>query len=170
MDKKFNLSKKRVTDTKGNSRVNFPKEGGDDETEATLDMLRLELKEVFKKYCIEKCLKGGTQKSNLGEEEMRGLKSLRKRVGDSELVVIPTDKSGRFAVMSLATYELAGEAHTKKDEVMTLSKVKSTQTELNGHVSMLMKVFKIGAKWGHTERFRETMLTNSLSVCPLYLL
>ena len=73
-------------------------------------------------------------------------------------------------MMSLATYELAGQAHTKKDEVITLSKVKSTQTELNGHVSMLMKVFRIGAEWGHTERFRETMLTNSMAVCPLYLL
>ena len=170
VDGRLNLAKKRVTDAKGNSRVNFPKEGGDEETEAVLEMMRLKLKEVFKNYCVEKCLKGGTQKSNLTEGEMRGLKSLRKRVGDSELVIIPTDKSGRFAVMSLATYELAGQAHTKKDEVMTLSKVKSTQTELNGHVSMLMKIFKIGAEWGHTERFRETMLTNSLSVCPLYLL
>ena len=89
----------------------------------------------------EKCLKGGAQKSNLNEAERRGLKSLRKRVSDSEIVIVPTDKSGRFAVMSLATYELAGQAHTNKNEVIPFSKVKSTQTELNGHVVSMLVIF-----------------------------
>ena len=33
---RFNYSKKKVTDTKGNSRVNFPKEGGEFDDEAKL--------------------------------------------------------------------------------------------------------------------------------------
>ena len=75
---RFNYSKKKVTDTKGNSRVNFPKEGGEFDDEAKLEMVRLELKEVFNQYCVEKCLKGGTQKSSLKKAETRGLKSRRK--------------------------------------------------------------------------------------------
>ena len=101
---------------------------------------------------------------------MRGLKYLQKRVSQNELLVVPTDKSGRFAVMSVATYELAGSVHTKNDEEISDSIVKSTQTELNGNVSMLIKFFKLGAEWGHSDRMRETMLNNSLSLCPLYLL
>ena len=170
VEKRFNFSKKRVTDTKGNSRVTFPKEGGGFDDEAILEMVRLELKEVFSQYCVDKCLKGGAQKSNLDEAERRGLKSLRKRVSNSEIVLVPTDKSGRFAVMSLATYELAGQAHTNKDEMVDFSKVKSTQAELNGHVSMLVKTFKIGDNWNHGERMRETVINHSLAVCPMYLL
>ena len=170
VSKKFNLTKKRVTSAKGNSRVNFPKDGGEYDEEAMMEMVRLELKGVFKTYCDERCMKGGSQKSNLTEAERRGQKSLKKRVADSEIVVVPTDKSGRFAVMSLGMYEKAGSAHTKGDDEVDLAKIKLTQNELNGHVSMLLKFFKIGEKWGHTSRFRETMLNNSLTVCPMYLL
>ena len=55
---------------------------------------------------------------------MRGLKYLQKRVSQNELLVVPTDKSGRFAVMSVATYELAGSVHTKNDEEISDSIVK----------------------------------------------
>ena len=109
--KRFSYAKKKVTDAKGNSRVTFPKEVGKYDDEATLEMVRLELLDVFKKYCDEKCSKGGVQTSNLDECEMRGLKSLQKRVKDGEILIVPTDKSGRFAIMSVATYELAGSAH-----------------------------------------------------------
>ena len=34
-----------------------PKEGGDFEDEAMLEMMRLELKDVFSQFCVEKCLK-----------------------------------------------------------------------------------------------------------------
>ena len=53
---------------------------------------------------------------------------------------------------------------------MEFSEIKSTQVELNGHVSMLIKTFKIGEGWDHVERMRETMINNSQAVCPLYLL
>ena len=167
---RFSYAKKKVTDCKGNSRVNFPKEVGKYDDEAALEMMRMELTEVFKKYGNEKCMKGGVQKPNLNEAEINGMKSLQKRVSNGEILVVPTDKSGRFAVMSVPTYELAGSAHTKKDEEVSPEIVKSTQTELNGNVSMLIKTFKIGAEWGHSDRIRETMLNNSLSLCPLYLL
>ena len=133
-------------------------------------MVRMELRGVFKSYFEENCLKGGVQKSNLNDAERRGLKSLQKRVSDNEILVVPTDKSGRFAIMTLATYEMAGLAHTKKDVVVPFSEIKSTQTELNGNVSMMIKIFKLGAEWNHGERMRESMLNKSLAVCPLYLL
>ena len=35
---------------------------------------------------------------------------------------------------------------------------------------MLIKVCRVGKSWNHTDRVRETMINNSLAVCPLYLL
>ena len=61
---------------------------------------------------------------------------------------------------------MAGQAHTSRDEVVEFSEIKSTQAELHG----LIKTFKIGEGWDHVERMRETMINNSLAVCPLYLL
>ena len=72
--------------------------------------------------------------------------------------------------MSKQTYELAGQAHTKKDEEVPFSEVVRTQKELNGNVSMLLKIFKVGKNWQHEDRMRETMLNNSLALCPMYLL
>ena len=124
IEKRFSYTKKRVTNTKGNSRIIFPKEAGKYEDEAVLEMVRMKLLGVYNKNCEENCKKGGVQCFNIDEAEMRGLKSLQKRVSQNELLVVPTDKSGRFAVMSVATYELAGSVHTKNDEEISDSIVK----------------------------------------------
>ena len=58
-ERKFALYKKRVTDMKGNSRVIFPPQGKDIQRESTLEMVRLELMNEYKKYVAENCRKGG---------------------------------------------------------------------------------------------------------------
>ena len=72
--------------------------------------------------------------------------------------------------MSMSTYIKAGQVHTEKDEEIDLNDLKNNQKRLNGHTSMLIKVFQIGKDWNHEERMRESMLSNSLSTCPLWLL
>ena len=67
-------------------------------------MIRQETRVAFKKYMEDHCLQKGRQKSNLTKGELRGLKTLKKRVKDGEIVVLPTDKSGLFAVMKRETY------------------------------------------------------------------
>ena len=101
---------------------------------------------------------------------MRGLKSLKKRVAEGEIVVCQTDKSGRFAVMTMADYEYAGSKHVRKDQEVNLPFVKQNQDILNGHCSMWLKIFLVGRNWGHEDRHRETKLNHSLCVSPLYLL
>ena len=71
--------------------------------------------------------------------------------------------------MGLENYLRAGNKHTSKDEEVDMSIVTSTQRELNGNVSMLIKFFRIGHRWKHGDRVRSTMLNNSLSICPIYL-
>ena len=79
-----------------------------------MELLRAELKNCFKEYMREKCDKDGRQESNITKEEMRGLKQLKKRVKNEEIVVLPTNKSGRFGVMSMKNYLRAGDKHEKE--------------------------------------------------------
>ena len=85
-------------------------------------------------------------------------------------MVLPTDKSGNLCVMSRSTYEKAGQKHVKNDVVVNMTNLWEAQKEINGHVAMCIKMFKIGKEWGHTERVRETMLGEGVAVCPVSLL
>ena len=166
----MNLSKRRTTDLKGNARVIFPKRSKNFETEAKIETFRVQAIAEFRKFLKEKCKKGGKQPSNLSKKQERGLKSLSERVKNGEIVVVPTDKSGKFAVMSRRAYEESGNKHVKGDLVVGWDDLKEAQTRLNGHVAMMVKIFKIGKNWEHEDRIRETMMGESLSVCPVSLL
>ena len=60
----------------------------------------------------------------MNDTERIGLKSLRRMVSNSEIVIVLINISGCFAVMSLATYELV---HSSKNKVVPFSKIKSTK-------------------------------------------
>ena len=156
VESKMNLSKRRATDQKNNSRVIFPRKSKNFENEAKLETLRTETRAEFKKFLDEKCKKGGQQKSNLTKNQQKGLKSLTERVKNGEIVVVPTDKSGRFAIMSRKAYEAAGMVHVKNDVKVGWAELKEAQSRLNGHVAMMAKIFKMGKSWDHYDRIRET--------------
>ena len=80
------------------------------------------------------------QESNLDREELEGIKTLKKRVEESELVICSTDKSGRFALMTMEDYRYAGSKHTKNDEEVDLNFVKKNQRVPNSHCSMLINI------------------------------
>ena len=83
---------------------------------------------------------------NLTKEEKEGLKSLKERVKEGSIVICSTDKSSRFAVMSLEEYEEAGRKHTDKDQEINMDVVRAIEHQLNGHMSMILKIFM----WGPT--------------------
>jgi hypothetical protein len=139
--------------------------------EAKLEMMRVECLSVYKQFMEEKCGKNGRQKSNLTKSQLKGLLSLKSRIKNAEIVVVPTDKTGKFSVMSRASYEQSGLAHTRGDPDASWDKIKEAQKEVNGHVSMLLKFFKMGEYWeNNVDRVRETMLGEGLAVCPIALL
>ena len=63
-----------------------------------------------------------------------------------------------MAVFSREKYVEAGEEHTKNDAEVGLETLKESQSEVNGHAAMLLKICKVGKYWNHIERIRETML------------
>ena len=168
--KTVNYARRRATDLKGNSRVYFPRRARTLEVESNLQTLRGMMMTTFKKYVEECCGKKGAQRSNLSKGQEEGLKSIKKRLKEGEIVIVPTDKSGALAVMTRRAYVEAGLKHTRNDKEVGWEEVKESQKDLNGHTSMLIKCFKIGAYWEHGERVRETMMGEGQAVCPLSLL
>ena len=72
--------------------------------------------------------------------------------------------------MSMATYIKAGMVHVGDDEEVGIEERRSNQRVLNGTVSMLLKISRVGKDCRHEDRWRESMLSNSLEACPLWLL
>ena len=161
--------KKRATSCKHNTNVILPGPLSP-EQEQEIECRRVEWLKVFRDFMKEFTDEQGVQESNLTKQEARGLKKLQKRVKEGSLVIVKTDKSGRFSVMSMEEYERAGRVHTDKDTEVNLQFLQENQRRLNGYISMLCKVFHIGEAHKHIDRIRSLKLTLSLSVAPLYLL
>ena len=164
-----NFANHKVTDAKMNTRVVLPRSLTPKE-EGDLEVRRTIWASLFDRYKESMTDEEGVQESNLSTEETRGLKSLQERIKSGEIVICQTDKSGRFAVLTREDYERAGMKHVKGDQEVDLEYVRQNNRVLNGHCSMWLRIFLVGANWGHEDRHRETKITNSLSVCPLYLL
>ena len=170
LDKKeIDYRKQRCTDVKHNAKVILPGPGNQT-LERELEVRRVEWLAIYDAYVKEFCDEKGVQEDTLTPAEARGLKSLKKRVADGSLIICQTDKSGRFAVRSKEEYSEAGAKHVDKDEEVTMEFLIKNQKKLNGHMSMLLKTFNVGADWKHQARIRATKITWSLSVAPLYLL
>ena len=72
---------------------------------------------VFKNFMEQNCKKNGSQKSNLSRSQLKGLASLKTRIKNAEIVVVPTDKTGNFTIMSRSSYLEAGLEHVRGDNV-----------------------------------------------------
>ena len=166
---KVDFRKSRCTDVKHNSKIILPGPLPNI-LESELEMRRVAWGASYDAHVSNIQDEEGVAEDNLTEQEARGLKSLQKRVKNGQLVIVQTDISSRFAVMTLAEYEEAGKKHTAKDEEVGLEFVMKNETQINGHMSMLLKTFMVGQGWGHEDRTRSTKITHSLSVAPMYIL
>ena len=71
----------------------------DAHTETVLASLSSSVFEVAKEYISKHCDKyGNIIETNLNKKQIEGLKSLKERVKQGEISILPTDKSGRLAV------------------------------------------------------------------------
>ena len=165
----LDLRKKRVTDLKENTKVHLPKPLPTHQ-EAITAVRREKWLEEHSKYERENCDENGNQKSNLSAAQQRGLKKLRKRIKEGEIIVVKTDKSGKLAVVAVEDYIKMGEIHTSNDKEVDEEKSKEIQRKLNGNVSMWLKITNIGEDWNHGDRFRETCINHSCTISSMYLL
>ena len=169
INKVLDLRKRRVTDLKENSKVYLPKPLPSYE-EAKIEIRREQYEKVFKEYVNENCSESGGQKSNLTWSQKNGLKKLLKRKKDGDIIVLTTDKSGKFAVTEMETYLAMGAIHTSKDSVVSDHEVKKIQRLHNGHVAMWTRMTSMGQVWKHEDRIRESCIQHTCTIPPMYLL
>ena len=132
--KTFSLARQRCTDLKANKKVHLPR-ALDARTEARLDVRMSKMREIFNQYKESECKGGNKQMSNLTKSQEQGLRKLRKRIQNEELIVCPTDKSGNMAITSREAYLRMGDDHVRKDMEIGDAECDRIQAELNGHVS-----------------------------------
>ena len=167
--KTVDFRKSRCTDVKHNGKIYLPGPLPSN-LESELEMRRVAWGAGYDQHVASIVDEEGVSEDNLTAEEARGLKSLKEKVRDGKLVIVQTDKSSRFAVMTLEEYEMAGKKHTAKDELVEQEYVIRNEAQINGHMSMLLKTLMVGKNWGHEDRTRATKITHSLAVAPMYIL
>ena len=93
--------------------------------ETNINIREASFESVFTKFYLEDCNEKGKQKANLSKTEMSGLAKLRKRVENGTIVMMETDKSGKFAVASIDAYIEIGKVHISQDKEIHQSEVDS---------------------------------------------
>ena len=74
-------------------RIEIPEEIKDSKVEIAIASAKSKLENITETYIREKCdQRGNILETNLSNEETSGLKSLKQRIKNGEIVVAPTDK------------------------------------------------------------------------------
>ena len=169
LEKIFDNRKKRVTDLKENSRVILPKPLPPVH-EANIEMRRNIYKKLFKDFKETNCNRKGEQKPNMTENEIAGLRTRRKRISEGEIVVLKTDKSGKFCITDRETYLELGKVHTSGDREINRGEIKEREKILNAHTSMWIKMTNMGEDHKHEGRTRESKISRSNNLANMRLL
>jgi hypothetical protein len=82
------------------------------------------------------------------EKQLRGLKSLRKRIQEGELVVLKTDKSGKLCVATREEYIKLGQVHASKDKKISMKEIAEMERQINGHSIAWVKMWDTGGNNG----------------------
>ena len=110
-----------------------------------------------------------TPYSDLTFKERRGLKSIKKRINNGELMVTPTDKSGRFAVLSTEQYLASGRQHTSKDEKLCWRDVKYLRNQVNSHMHWVRNIFGYCDK-SNPDRMSKNLVVSDLDIPEMAIL
>ena len=124
--------KRRVTDLQECSRVTLPKPLPVTE-EAMIELRREVHSSVYEEH-RKRRTKDGEQQKNMSEIEVRGLRSLLLRIGKGEIIIMKTDKSGKFCIVSVEDYLKMEQVHIKQDEERYDPNRQNPEWQLHGMV------------------------------------
>ena len=191
-EKIMNFRYRRPTDYKLNTRVKLPRplsleEEFNCETRRriyknTFDEYKTKIKGAEKegmKINKEKKNKNGRKRGgkkrkarsilNMTETEKDGHDSLLGRIKDGEIVIVPTDKSGRLSVMTRTQYMKAGGVHTSKDEQIDWDTAKYLKNQVNSHMWWLSRIVSY-AKNTDQERMQNNLTVSGIDIPEMSLL
>ena len=118
----------------------------------------------------EKVVKRTSSNSNLTHQERKGLKQLKRRISQGEIIVAPTDKSSKFAVLKPEQYIGSGLKHVEGDSEISIDEVARLQNIVNSHVSWINFIFNTGADWAQQDRMNINTHDEGAQTCGLQLL
>ena len=168
-ERSFDNRRRRATDLKQCSRVTLPKPLSTDQ-ESKIEVRKRIQKEIYEKYRKQNTNQKGEQKTNLTKTERKGLKSLQERINKEEIVVMKTDKSGKFVITTPEEYLKMGEEHIKNDREITWEEVRSIERTVNLHTVAWDLMWKTGEDHGHQDRISRSRATRSGNQATLSLL
>ena len=166
----YDSRKRRATDLKECTRITLPKPLSPDE-ESRIEVRKVTQKEIYEKFREKHTNKKHEQKSNLTQKEQLGLKSLLKRINNEEIMVVKTDKSGRFIVTTPDNYVEMGKEHTDKDEEIDWYKLKELEKNVAEHSTAWELIWRTGEDHNHQDRVlrsRNTRSGNNANLSLLY--
>merc|ERR1712112_748864 len=108
------LSNMRVTDSKFNAHITFPKALSQDK-EVYINLRRETFTKTMKRYL--KKYEQNKIKMNMTKKQVRGYKKLKKRLKRNEFKMCQTDKSNHLAMIANEKYNEMGEEHTSFDSL-----------------------------------------------------
>ena len=145
-DTKLKYSNLRATQIPTCQRLQEPRQGTV-EREIIMESTKEKLLACVQSYMGSHCdRKGNIKTGNLTQEEVEGLKKIKKDIKDNKVVVFTTDKSGKFTVDTPDNYNIAVQQHSGKDEeVEEEGMVKQIENRINQHMRIFNKIFKVGS-------------------------
>ena len=166
--KTLDMSKQRVTELSMNPRTIEPRAAqGIQEIKIQSQKLE-EINQCMRKIKIKE--KDGRE-TNLTRSEEVGKLKLLKRKKKGEIVMFPTDKSGKIVVSLPETYQRAAQVHLQKDLDVSWSELKVTETRINRHMKALVKIVNLGEQHsGQSQRITGATKSVDSPAPALYLL
>ena len=162
----YNDHNRRVTDLQECSRVTLPKPLPIQE-EAKIELRREMHDKIYAQYIKEFCNDKGDQKTNLSDEEIRGIKKIKKRVDEGGGVVMKTDKSGKMCISTKEKYIELGMQHVKGDREIGREELRSIERILNGHGMCWSKMWGTGNAHQQEDRVMSSRVSTSENTSDL---
>ena len=162
----YNDHNRRVTDLQECSRVTLPKPLPIQE-EAKVEIRREMHNRIYSQYIKEFCNENGDQKTNLSEDETRGIKKLKKRVEEGGGVVMKTDKSGKMCISTKEKYIELGMQHVKGDKEISREELRCIERILNGHGMSWSKMWGTGKAHNQEDRVMNSRVSSSENTSDL---
>ena len=136
----------------------------DNETEVCIQTLKTKPNACTASY-IEK--QGNSKIKNLTHQQHKGLKSLKEKKKEKEIIIFEIDKSKRFSCDTPDNYKLLGQTHTQNDDEINMETKDSYEKLHNAHSRMWVRFLNAGKKTNNCDRIRSSMLARNNPPAPL---
>ena len=159
----IDMRKMASTDLPFNSRVYLP-EALDDKKEIDMHRLKEKLQVITDEYKRN----NKTIKRNLTKDQLSGIRKLKKRREEDEIVIYQTDKSARMAVDNTKNYIECMATHIEGDQVIGEKDNKEIEKLINAHAVCWLRFMQAGELTGDKFRIKMSMQSKNNDASCLY--